>query len=132
MKRILYADDEDALLLAFSKLLSGPGIEIDTAQSASEAEKLITERSYDVLIVDLRMAGSASMDGLEVIACARKHQSHAAIIVLTAYGDTMIRENVLNSGASYYFEKPVSPHRIRQLLGTLGFYSGITEFIFSP
>ena len=66
MKRILLADDEESLLLAYQKLLYAPGITIDSIQSVADAQKML-ENFYDAVIVDLRLAGTMEMDGLQII-----------------------------------------------------------------
>jgi DNA-binding NtrC family response regulator len=133
MNRLLIADDEECLLLAYRKLLSGPGVEIDTAQSAPDAKKLIAINLYSVMIVDLRLAGSVEMEGLDIIADAHQLYPESKIIVLTAYGDNRIKECVLNAGANYFFEKPISVLVIRDLLSTLGLYTAKnTHPIFDP
>lgn len=123
MNRLLIADDEECLLLAYKKLLSGPGIAIDVAQSAPDAKKLLSINLYSVVIVDLRLAGSAEMEGLDIIAYARHLYPESKIIVLTAYGDNSIKECVLNAGANFFFEKPISVMVIRDLLSSLGLYT---------
>jgi CheY-like chemotaxis protein len=42
--------------------------------------------------------------------------------VITAYGGEKIRKTVFDTGADHYLEKPVSPQRIREVLGTMGIY----------
>lgn len=123
MNRLLIADDEECLLLAYKKLLSGPGVEIDTAQSAPDAQRLLSLYLYMVVIVDLRLAGSAEMEGFDIIADAHRLYPESKIIVLTAYGDNIIKESVLNAGATYFFEKPISVLVIRDILSSLGLYS---------
>ncbi|NLE02030.1 MAG: response regulator [Fibrobacter sp.] len=123
MKRILLADDEESLLLAYKKLLYSPGIQIDTTQTVSEAAGLLKENFYDAIIVDLRLEGSAEMDGIEIICHARALYPEIKIIVLTAYSDTPIKDTVLNAGASYFLEKPTSAFQIKTLLSVMGVYS---------
>jgi two-component system response regulator PilR (NtrC family) len=123
MNKILIADDEECLLLAYKKLLSGPGVEIDTTQSAAEAQELLSSNSYSVVIVDLRLAGSAEMEGIDIITAARRLYPDCKIIVLTAYGDHRIKESVINAGATHFLEKPISALMVRELLNNFEIYS---------
>lgn len=123
MKRILLADDEESLLIAYQKLLNGPGVEIDTIQNVDDAKKMIENNSYDAVIVDLRLTGTLEMDGLEIIIGTKNLYPHSKIIALTAYSDSAIKEKVINAGASYFFEKPVSVLLIKEILKNLGIYS---------
>ncbi len=123
MNKILIADDEECLLLAYKKLLSGPGVQIDTAQSAPEAQHLLSLCIYSAVIVDLRLAGSADMDGINIVVDAHRIHPECKIIVLTAYGDYQIKECVIKAGATLFLEKPISVLLIRDLLKTFGLYS---------
>ncbi len=116
MKRILLTDDEEAILVAFKKILQGPDIAVDTADSVDTACSLLLQQAYDAIIVDLRLEGTASLVGLDLVRFARHHAPFALIIVVTAYGDQDIEYSVLGSGASYYLEKPVSPSIVRNIL----------------
>ncbi len=122
MKRILIADDEECLLIAYKKLLAGNGVEIDTAQSASDAQTMLDINQYSIIIVDLRLTNSNEMDGLDIIKNAHRLHPNCTIIVLTAYGDYQIKQNVINAGAAYFLEKPISVLAIRDLLNNLGVY----------
>lgn len=123
MKRVLLADDEESLLLAFKKLLQGPGMTIDTTQTLTDAQHLIKKYFYDIIIADLRLTGTVEMEGLSIVSDARKLYPNVKIIILTAYGDSKIRKKVMNAGVSYFFEKPVSVLQIKKLFTELGIYS---------
>jgi DNA-binding NtrC family response regulator len=127
MKRILLADDEESLLLAYQKLLYAPGITIDSIQSVADAQKMLEKNFYDAVIVDLRLAGTMEMDGLQIISGTKKRYPQSKIIALTAYSDNQIKQKVIRAGASYLFEKPVSALLIKELLKKLGIYSEIPQ-----
>jgi CheY-like chemotaxis protein len=123
MNRLLIADDEECLLMAYKKLLTGNCLEIDTAQSVSEAYQHLSNRRYDAIMVDLRLSGSDVMDGLEIISFAYKSDPLTKIIVLTAYSENSTIEAAHNAGASYILEKPISASIIRNLLRKIGIYT---------
>lgn len=125
MKRILIADDEETMLLAYKKLLTGPDVEIDTAQSVIEAKRLIETNHYSAVIVDLRLDCTNKMDGLEIVSLARMSYHDSIIIVLTAYADSGTRKEVFEHGASNFLEKPVSAFHIREILSSSGMYSPV-------
>jgi DNA-binding NtrC family response regulator len=120
MCRILVVDDEDVVLFAFKKVLSGPGIVVDTASSFKDAWKLIQFRSYAAIITDLRLSGIEIKDGLEVIKETKRIQTECKIIVITGYGESDTREKVFKLGAEIYLEKPVAPEKIKELLQSMG------------
>ncbi len=122
-RRVLLVDDEAAILLAFKKVLSSPVLEIDTAQTVDEAKAALDGHDYMVVIADLRLTGATVMDGFEVIEHSKKTHPEAKVIVITAYGESHTREKVFELGSDYYFEKPVSPRKIREVLDGLGVYA---------
>jgi two-component system response regulator PilR (NtrC family) len=123
MKRILIADDEETLLLAYKKLLNGPNVEIDTAQSVTEARQLIETKQYSAVIVDLRLDCTHKIDGLAIVSLTRMSFPESTIIVLTAYADSGTQNEVFKQGATYFLEKPVSALHLRELLQSSGIYS---------
>jgi DNA-binding NtrC family response regulator len=120
MCRILVVDDEDVVLFAFKKVLSGHGITVDTAPSFKEAWRLIQLKSYQAIITDLRLSGMEVKEGLEVIKETRRIQTECKIIVITGYGESDTREKVFKLGAEIFLEKPVDPGKIKELLQSMG------------
>lgn len=120
MERILIVDDEEAILFAFKKVLSGPSITVDTAQTFAEALNLLQFKSYTAVIADLRLTGAETKEGFEVIREAKRIQSDCRVLVVTAYGGNGTLEKVNQLGADSYLEKPVSPQKVKEVLQSLG------------
>jgi len=120
MCRILVVDDEDVILFAFKKVLSGPGVVIETALSFKDAWRLILLKSYTAIITDLRLSGVEMREGFEVIKEAKRIQTECKIIVITGYGGNDTREKVFKLGAEIFLEKPVDPDKIKVLLQSMG------------
>ncbi|MBN1128269.1 MAG: response regulator [Chitinispirillaceae bacterium] len=120
MCRILIVDDEEVVLFAFKKGLSGPSITVDTAPTFKDAWRLIQYKSYCAIITDLRLSGSELREGLEVIRETRRIQTECKIIAITGYGGDDTRERVFKLGADKYLEKPVSPEKIGEMLQAMG------------
>lgn len=78
--RVLVVDDETNVCLSVSNYLKDMGSQVDTALSAQEALKKVSENSYDLLLVDLKMP---EMDGLELYKkLAEEHKELAQRFVL--------------------------------------------------
>jgi DNA-binding response OmpR family regulator len=122
LKKILIVDDEDAILFAFSRVLMQPNIEIHTAQTLTEAQDFLQKNAYNAVLADLRLSGTTSNDGYAVIQKVTETQKECRIIVMTAYGDEKTKEMVFSLGADFYLEKPVSPHKVKELLVSMGIY----------
>ncbi len=119
MQRILIVDDEKAILLAFRKLLQGPGITVDTAETIDEAESLLRENNYNVAIVDLRLTGVDGEEGLKIIKHIKEFYAQTEVILVTGYGNSIVMEKAQARGAAFYFEKPVSSEILKDALKTL-------------
>ncbi|MBN1760299.1 MAG: response regulator [Chitinispirillaceae bacterium] len=111
-KSVLIVDDEEAILFAFKDVLAGPDISVDTAQSIYEARAFIHHGKYDGAVIDLRLSGTDSSEGFEVLQLVKQHNPQCVTLLLTAYARPGTREEALSRGADLFFEKPVSPEAI--------------------
>ena len=104
MAKILIVDDETLYQRLVKVNLEQEGYEVVTADSGEAALDSISEKSYDLIILDLMMPG---IDGFET--CERIRQfSNIPIIMLTAKGEETDRVKGLNMGADDYVIKPFS------------------------
>ena len=118
-KMILVVDDEEAILLAFKKLLQRPHIDVDTCESKEDAMNLLTKFTYDIVIADLRLSGTLEQEGFEIIEFVKKKSPLTRVALITAYGNYGIQEKALKCGADFYFEKPVSIKNIYEILESI-------------
>ncbi|MDB5963752.1 MAG: signal transduction histidine kinase with CheB and CheR, partial [Polaromonas sp.] len=83
--RMLVVDDMVDSLEPFAELLRLDGHEVDTANDAAAALRLLETRAYDLMISDLGMDG---MDGFGLIAEVRRRPGleHLMAIALSGYG----------------------------------------------
>ena len=112
---ILLVDDEKHLVyyLRQALLLEFPKGRIDTAFSGEEALSHLADRSYDLIIADLRMPG---FDGLELIKGVRFLDATVPIILMTGYGSESLEEKALQLGVNHYVDKPFD---VQDLLQTV-------------
>ena len=110
---ILLVDDQPANLLALSATLEGPGQRLHCAGSGREALRLLLERDFALILLDVVMPG---MDGFETAALIRERERSARtpIVFLTALRE---REPGLlqayRLGAVDYLIKPFVPDILR-------------------
>jgi len=119
-KRILVVDDETAFLLGIRKILGRTTAATDIAETIEEAEKLLDQHSYDIVITDLRLTGVLGEEGLEIVRHIRETHPKTRCILVTGYGSPEIREKAMAEGVDYYFEKPVSPAMLLDVVQKLG------------
>ncbi|HEY3275094.1 MAG TPA: response regulator [Syntrophorhabdaceae bacterium] len=119
-KRVLIVDDETAILFGFKRLIQRDGVVVDTAETVEEAVSLMGKREYHFIITDLKLSGSSSEGGFEVLRHSKTYKPGAKIILVTGYGTPEVMEKALAEGASCYYEKPVSAATLREALKKLG------------
>lgn len=103
---ILVVDDEVSQHLLLRGILEENGYcRATTASSGEEALKIIAADFVDLLITDISMPG---MDGLTLIAEARKLGDDFIALVVTGADDKDTAIAALNAGAFGYIQKPVT------------------------
>jgi DNA-binding NtrC family response regulator len=116
MARLLIVDDEDNIRLALREALSARHQVEEAADGESALVKLSTG-AYDLVLTDLRMG---VVDGLQVLAEAKRRQPACAVILLTAYGSIDNAVSAMKAGADEYLTKPFRleevEHRVAALL----------------
>ena len=104
-KQILIVDDEKSITRALSSLFQQAGYGIITAQSGSEALKLLSG-AIDLIILDVLMPG---LDGYEVCRRVRGLDIYIPILMLTARDTVSDKVLGLEIGADLYVTKPFEP-----------------------
>lgn len=115
-RRILFVDDEPAILLTMKAILEMNGFHVVTAASSAEARLRLEADSYHLVITDLKMENETS--GFDVVRFAREQQYRPAVAILTAYPD--LGTDWKEQGAESIWIKPVNMpellERIKALL----------------
>lgn len=113
---ILLVDDDLINLAAVKLHLERLGYIPDTVSNGFEALKLMTEKKYDLVIMDMRMG---ALDGHATTRSIREtfaSDSQPIIAILTA-GVTPNQLNALqNAGIDAYIEKPISVDKLVNLI----------------
>jgi DNA-binding NtrC family response regulator len=104
--QILIIDDDLAFRLSTAELLRQDGHLVETAGSGSEALAILTERKFDLILVDLRMP---VLDGLGLTEALRKWGEVAPILMISGFGTVDAAVQALQRGADDFLTKPVEP-----------------------
>jgi two-component system nitrogen regulation response regulator NtrX len=111
MSKILVIEDEAAIRRVLVKILS----EENEAYSVEEAEdglkgiETIKNNDYDLVLCDIKMP---KMDGVEVLAAARKIKPEIPFIMISGHGDLDTAVNTMRLGAFDYISKPPDLNRL--------------------
>lgn len=101
---ILIVDDEAISRENLAHSLGKKGYGIITAADGAEAIERLTDSDIAFVLTDLRMH---PVDGLEVLAQARRLQPEAEVVVVTGYASVDTAVEAMRRGAYHYIAKPI-------------------------
>ena len=118
-RRILIVDDEDLIVMAMRKYFEGLGFLVDGAYELEEAQALLANYKYDLVIADLRLTGIGGVEGLQIVADVHQRCANTRVVLLSAYGTPEIERESYNRGADAFLHKPKAMMEIAHVARTL-------------
>lgn len=109
MSNILIIDDEKAIRKTLGEILSYEGYKIDEAIDGEEGLKKFKEKSYDVVLTDIKMP---KMDGIDFLEKSRESNSDIPIIMISGHGTIETAVEAVKKGAFDYISKPPDLNRL--------------------
>jgi DNA-binding response OmpR family regulator len=108
---ILLVDDDPLLCKLFETALRKAGFEAYYVFSGKAALNFLSERSADLIVLDMMMA---DLDGASTIEQIRDMAPYQAtpVIMLTARVDLESKKRGMVAGASSYLSKPITPNQL--------------------
>jgi len=113
--KILIIEDDTELSLILTNYLTKHNMEVIGAEDPYIGLSLLTQHSFDLVILDLTLPG---MDGLEMIPKIREH-SNIPIIISSARDDITDKVIGLERGADDYMPKPYDPRELVTRIKTI-------------
>ena len=107
---VLIIDDDRGLASMIAFVLRSYGFSVDMANSGDEGLGLVSARSYDAVVLDLRMPGK---DGRTVFREMREAGIQTPVLILSAYDAQRAHEEL---GANAYLNKPFEPDTLAESL----------------
>ena len=113
--KILLVDDDQGFLEVYLETLKRlPGSpEIYSASTGARALALLESEAFTLLIVDLNMP---RMDGMKVLAIARRKYPLLRLMVLTGVSDEQFRARAYGMGVDQFWRKPDSVKEVEMFL----------------
>jgi DNA-binding NtrC family response regulator len=106
MGSILLVDDEEKILKTLGRALRDDSHEVVTAANARDAQRLLAERSFDLLIIDFLMPDRTGLDVIRELASSTPEAERPAVVMMTAHGSIESAVEAMKLGARDYLQKP--------------------------
>ncbi|MFC5301583.1 response regulator transcription factor [Azospira restricta] len=103
--RVLLIEDDELLADGVTRALRYAGYVVEWAADGRRADAWLSEREYDVVILDLGLPG---LDGSEVLKRLRGRKQEMPVLVVSAREMLDERIRLLDLGADDYLVKPVA------------------------
>jgi len=110
MPNILIVEDKDSMRNMLHETLTEEGYRVDSAANGKQAFDLVSNKSYDLVLTDLRMP---EVDGLTLLNKVKELDSDTSVIVMTAYSSVETAVQALKAGAYDYLTKPLDFDKLR-------------------
>jgi signal transduction histidine kinase/ActR/RegA family two-component response regulator len=118
-ERLLVMDDDEALRILFTAILTSLGYEVQAAADGAEAVALYetakaTDRSFDAVVLDLTVTGG--MGGVEAAAKLKELDPSLKLIVSSGYSDAPVMSHFDQYGFDAVIVKPWTVKEMSEVL----------------
>ena len=117
-KRILVVDDDENILSLERTILEQKGFDVTSAGGGGEALKLLAEKDFDLVLLDVMMP---EVDGFTVCRKIKEDPrlKEIPVIFLTAKGGGEALAEGFESGAIMYINKPFTANKLLTIVNTM-------------
>ena len=103
---ILIVDDESKILNALAAALRKDGHEVVATASAREAQRLLSQRVFDLLVVDNLMPELSGLEVIRELAASTPEADRPQVLMMTAHATVESAIEAMKLGALDYLQKP--------------------------
>jgi DNA-binding response OmpR family regulator len=116
---ILVVDDSVQVLALVKSILEGEGYRVTSAESGEAALEFVTDRRFDLVLMDATMPGMSGFDACTEIK-GLPNGANTPVVFLTGMNDRRSYEQALQAGGDDFLSKPIGRAglivRVRALL----------------
>jgi two-component system nitrogen regulation response regulator NtrX len=109
MPSVLIIDDEKSIRKTLTEILRYEGYKIDEASDGEEGLAKFKEKTYDLVLCDIKMP---KLDGIEFLERAKEINNEVPIIIISGHGNIETAVEAVKKGAYDYISKPPDLNRM--------------------
>jgi two-component system, NarL family, invasion response regulator UvrY len=111
MPKVLIVDDHPVVREGIGRVLTSslPEVEIGEADGAAQAQEMLRERTWDLMLLDLTLDGD---DGTVVLRRVRQSHPEVPVVIISMHPAEQFARRVLQAGAVSYVSKGCNPDEL--------------------
>jgi FixJ family two-component response regulator len=108
-RKVLVIDDEQIVLNSVKRILSQTGFDVETTLSGRQGLDWALNKTYDIVLTDIRMPG---IGGMIILKDIKRAKPRVPVIIITGYSNVQSAMQATKLGAADYVEKPFTPDQL--------------------
>ncbi len=113
---IIVVDDDESIRRAMYTILRNEGYEVMAALNGRDALEVTSRRKFDLMFLDIMMPG---FNGQDVLTLMRASRPEMPIVMITAFNDPKLKDQVMSLGAHDFITKPFDMKDIVRLADSI-------------
>ncbi len=113
---ILIVDDEPLIRKSLYETMKIAGFDAAMASSVQEASHLAAQRSFDIVMTDMKLPDKS---GLDLLAFIKKTSPLTEVVLITGYGSIASAVEAMKMGAFDYITKPIVDDQVKDLMAKI-------------
>jgi len=109
--RVLVVDDEKVFRTVTAHAFKEEGFQVAEASSGKEAIERCKDRSFDIVLLDVRMN---ELDGIETLKILREQSPSTEYVIITGHAEVGLALQALKSGIREFITKPIGTEELVQ------------------
>jgi FixJ family two-component response regulator len=107
--KVLVIDDEQIVLNSVKRILGQAGFDVETTLSGRQGLEWALNKTYDVVLTDIRMP---DIGGMIVLRDIKRAKPEMPVMIITGYANVQSAVQAMKLGAADYVEKPFAPDQL--------------------
>ena len=116
---ILVAEDKRTNQMVIAKILDRAGHRVTIVDNGEAALDVLEAQDFDLVLMDVNMPVMNGIEATKLYRFAALGRPHVPIVALTADATEEVKQRCREAGMDACATKPIEPHRLLEIIGTL-------------